>query len=142
MKRVWIHKFLDKKVVFVISQEIVFQDFLVRVYIPQGYLGIVINKTDVVVVVAVINKTCIIGQVKEPVSSTVGGTKKMTERIVIKTIADSKKYFFLENFVYVTVKFPNCFTGWYELQSKQSYAVHSRRGQVGVYGQQMIALLS
>jgi len=79
VERVGVHQLLDEKIVLVISQEIVFKDFLMGVYIPPGRLGIIINKTDVVMDGAVIDETGIIGQIKESPALAVGGIEEMPD---------------------------------------------------------------
>ena len=64
----------------------------------------------------------------------------MAKRTVVKPVADGQKYILLENLVNVTVKLPDSGTCMDKFCSKEPYAVHSGRGQVGFDGQHLIVL--
>ena len=78
---VWIriHQLLEKEIAFVISQQIVFQEFFMGFNVPQGNLGIIIDETHILMDVGMIYEPGIIGQIKVTPTPPVGRVEEMTQ---------------------------------------------------------------
>jgi len=130
--RVGIQEFLEKEIAFIISCQIVFQEFLMGADVPECNLRIIIHETYVIILFRVVDKAGIVSQVKKTPSPAVRRIEQVPKGTGIQPVADRKKDLLLENLVYVTVELPDRGPCRDKFRGKESYAVYRGWCQVGV----------